>query len=114
MKTKHKLTNVFFLLLIPALTAFGAGDVAKRPLLHPLFSDPVVLQRDLAVPVWGWTAPGTKVTVQFAGRTRTATADADGKWLVKLASMHASTVPRTLSVTSADGTQTAAINDVLV
>src|SRR3954447_22420869 len=106
MKTKRKLVNVLFLLLASLLSSFGAGDVAKRPLLHPLFSDHVVLQRESPVPVWGWTAPGTKVTVKFAGRTRTATADADGKWLVKLAPLPASAVSRTLTVSSGDGAQT--------
>ena len=31
------------------------------------FTDNAILQRETAVPVWGWDAPGSKVTVQFAG-----------------------------------------------
>jgi sialate O-acetylesterase len=114
MKMKRKLVNILFLLFVSVLSAFGAGDVVGRPLLHPLFSDHVVLQRESPVPVWGWTAPGTKITVKFAGQKRSATADADGKWLVKLAPLHASAASRTLTVTSGTGAQTQTINDVLV
>lgn len=32
------------------------------------FHDHAVLQRGMTVPVWGWSKPGTKVTVAFAGQ----------------------------------------------
>jgi sialate O-acetylesterase len=35
----------------------------------------MVLQRDLAAPVWGWTTPGQRVTVTMSGKTATAVAD---------------------------------------
>ena len=38
------------------------------PLVHPLFSDDMVLQREIAAPIWGWTKPGAAVTVTFDGR----------------------------------------------
>jgi sialate O-acetylesterase len=66
--------------------------------LAALFSDHVVLQREKPVPVWGWATAGENVTVEFAGQTKTAQADADGKWLVRLDPMSASTEPRTLKV----------------
>ncbi len=50
------------------------------PLLHPLFTDHAVLQRDVTFPVWGWAAKGERVTVTFHGATATATAGADGHW----------------------------------
>ena len=34
-------------------------------------------------PVWGWSQPGDKVTVQIAAKTFTATADQYGRWLVR-------------------------------
>lgn len=58
----------------------------------------MVLQREMPVPVWGQADPGEKVTVGFAGQTQTTTADANGKWLVKLAAMSASAEPRTMKV----------------
>jgi hypothetical protein len=34
------------------------------------FRDDAVLQRDMKVPVWGWSKPGTVVTVEFAGQKK--------------------------------------------
>ena len=60
------------------LSAQDAG--ADRPLLHPLFTDHMVLQRDVMTSVWGWTQPGTKVQVTLADKTATGVADARGKF----------------------------------
>lgn len=49
-----------------------------------VFSNNMVLQRDIPLNVWGWAAPGEKVTVSFAGQTVSADADKDGNWAVKL------------------------------
>lgn len=43
-----------------------------------LFSDHMVLQRGMSVPIWGTADPGEKVTVSFEGQTRSTIADADG------------------------------------
>jgi sialate O-acetylesterase len=51
----------------------------------PLFTDNAVLQRDKPVPVWGTADAGEKVSVSFAGQSVETTADASGKWSVKLA-----------------------------
>jgi sialate O-acetylesterase len=48
------------------------------------FTDHMVLQREMAAPIYGQAAPNEKVTVEFHGQQKTATAAADGKWLVKL------------------------------
>ena len=84
----------------PALPAAVTAD--PLPLLHPLFSDHVVLQRDAPVPVWGWAAPGSRVTVRFAGQEAQADAAADGRWTVRLSSLPASSVPRSMLVTIED------------
>lgn len=76
-----------------------------------LFSDHLVLQQQQANPVWGWDAPGTTVTVTFAGETLTATAGANGKWLVRLPAQPASAEPQTLTIA---GTSTVTVQDVLI
>jgi len=76
--------------------------------LSKVFTPHMVLQRGMAVPVWGTAAPGEKVTVAFAGQSKTATADDKGTWSVKLDSLKASAEPRTLTI----GSQK--IDDVLV
>lgn len=64
--------------------------------LAALFSDNAILQRDRAVPIWGWSTPGETVTVEFAGQKKSGKADASGKWLVRLDPMPASAEPREL------------------
>lgn len=52
------------------------------PLVHPLFSDDMVLQREIAAPIWGWSTPGDKITVSWDGKDvgTPVVAGADGKW----------------------------------
>ena len=64
--------------------------------LAGIFADGMVLQRGMGVPIWGWADKGTKITVTFAGQSKTATAGADGKWMVKLDALTASAKGRTL------------------
>jgi sialate O-acetylesterase len=77
-----------------------------------LFSDHMVLQRDKLVPVWGWAEPGKQVTVNFAGQTKSATATAEGKWLVKLDQLAANSTGQTMKVESRD--KSIDVNDILV
>src|SRR5262245_38966982 len=107
LRIRHAL--VFMFLCRPVLPAAETSD----PLLHPLFSDHSILQRETAVPIWGWTKPSAKVTVDFGGQTESTTANSDGKWMVKLKPMGASDEPRKLTVTCTAG-QTLTINDVVV
>jgi len=91
-----------------ALPAPGAIRLAS------VFTDHMVLQRCRCVPVWGRAEPGDKVTVRFAGQAATAVTDKDGRWNVELGFMAPNATPATLTAALSDGTQTAAIADVLV
>ncbi len=62
------------------------------------FTDNMILQRESKVPVWGFDAPGSKVTVAFAGQTKIAVADKNGDWTVKLDPLKASREERGLEV----------------
>jgi sialate O-acetylesterase len=73
-----------------------------------VFADHMVLQRDAAVPLWGWAAPGEEVTVTFGGQTQRTQATANGSWRITLPPMAASAEPRELNI----GGQV--IKDVLV
>lgn len=70
---KQMATLVWALLTLTA----AAGAEVRLP---NVFSDHAVLQRGQLVHVWGWAAPGEKVTVQFHGQTRVADADGIGAW----------------------------------
>jgi sialate O-acetylesterase len=85
-------TRITFLAL--ACAAQLPADVK----LPSIFSDHMVLQREVEAPVWGWADAGEKVSVSFAGQTKSTTADPAGKWSVKLAKLPASTKPQELKV----------------
>ncbi|MBM79229.1 MAG: hypothetical protein CMJ78_01390 [Planctomycetaceae bacterium] len=76
------------------------------------FVDNAVLQRGMPVPVWGWNKAGSKVTVTFAGQTKTATANDKGKWMLALDPLRASTEERELKATS--GNESITLSGVLV
>lgn len=85
-------------LCLCAAAMAGAAD-QKLELAAP-FTDNMILQRGKPVPIWGFDAPGSKVTVAFAGQKKTATADKNGDWMVKLDPLKASTEPAELAVSS--------------
>lgn len=74
------------LAVLMALTASLARAEVKLP---AIFSDNMVLQRDIAVPVWGWADAGESVTISLGGQTKNAVADENGKWLLKFDAMRA-------------------------
>lgn len=76
---------------------------------NSLFSDHMVLQRNIAVPVWGTADEGEQVTVTFNGQRLTATA-INKKWMVKLAPLKAGG-PFTMTIA---GNNTITINDIMV
>lgn len=65
------------------------GSVFAALRLPALVGDGMVLQRDIAVPVWGWADPGAVITVGFNGKTYHTVTGNDGKWLLKLAKQKA-------------------------
>ena len=66
--------------------------------LHSLFQSNLVLQRGKPIAVWGWSTPGDKITVTFAGKTGTSTAGKDHSWKVTLPAMEASSKPATMTI----------------
>ena len=55
------------------------------PFLHPLFTSDMVLQRDIAAPIWGWAKPGDKISISVDGKPAAqAIAGADGRWMTKV------------------------------
>ncbi len=81
------------------LLSFSLALTARAELKLPaIIGDNMVLQQKQANPVWGWDAPGTEVTVAFAGQTKTAKADSKGKWTVKLDAVPANAKPATITI----------------
>jgi sialate O-acetylesterase len=97
-----------------AAVVFGllaASPALAAPLLHPMFADHAVLQRDQPIPVYGQARPGAEINVRLGSATATARATASGQWNVTLPAITAGG-PYTLQVSSAGENQQ--INDVLV
>jgi len=89
-------------------------STSAEPRLPGFFGDHMMLQRDKAVPVWGWAEPGETVTVAFADQEKTATADRDGRWRVNLDAMPAESRAQDLRVRSSLVPESLTLHDVLV
>lgn len=87
-----------------------AGAVLADVRVPVIFSEHLVLQRDLNAPIWGTAEPGEKVTVRFAGQEKSVTTGADKRWLVRLDPLPAGG-PHQLVIV---GRNTITIDDVLV
>ncbi len=91
------------------LTLLLAFHQTPMPFVSPMFSDHMVLQRDMQDPIWGWAAPGSQIKVTIANKFATAVTGADGKWMTKIGPIRAGG-PYTLTVA---GPQTVTFTDVL-
>src|ERR1035441_2345246 len=100
--------QLVFLSLFALLVSASAALADVKP--APLFSDHVVLQSGMPVPIWGTAAAGEKVTVTLNGQNQTATTGADGKWMVRLTDLK---VGGPYEMTIA-GSNTITVKDVLV
>ncbi len=72
--------SIFLLLTSYLVTMTGYCQIK----LPGVFGDHMVIQRSQPVPVWGWSSPNEKVTINFNQQQKQAIADNNGKWLVKL------------------------------
>ena len=97
------------LLILPLLVS----SVLAKPIPAGLFADHGVLQRDRPVPIWGTADSQEKVTVSFAAKEYTVTADADGRWKIFLDPMPASSESRDLAIRGATG-EPMILRDMLV
>ncbi len=96
---KFRTLPLVVVVVLMSLSASSFAADAKLELAAP-FTDNMILQRQMDVPVWGFDSPGTEVTVRFAGQTKTAVANEAGDWMVKLAPLSASNSERVLHVTN--------------
>jgi sialate O-acetylesterase len=78
------------------------------------FTDHMVLQREMPVPVWGTAAADETVTVEFAGQKLSVQASVAGQWRVDLKPLPASAEGQTLAVTGSQTAQPIQLQDVLV
>jgi sialate O-acetylesterase len=80
METKPVATlpvNTHLIMLVAALTALPAFADVRLP---KIFTDNMMLQRDLPVRVWGWADAGEQVSATLSGKSATTQADSNGQW----------------------------------
>ncbi|MCX6906673.1 MAG: 9-O-acetylesterase [Verrucomicrobia bacterium] len=107
MKHILSLTQAALLAAALALVTPSSADVK----LPHVFGSHMVLQRDQALPVWGWADPDEQVSVQIGDQPAvTATANKASEWRVTLPKMTAGG-PFTVKIT---GKNTIMLDDVLV
>ena len=86
-------------------------DLMAEVTVPEILGDNMVLQRDIPVPIWGWGDVGETITVSFAKQKKTAIADKNGEWKLKLDSLQADKIPKQLTIT---GKNTIVIKHILV
>ena len=101
MKVNFKIFGPTLSLLFFLLTS----NISAQVTLPSIFNDNMVLQQNFEAPIWGWAEPGSEIIVSGSWSrmpARTAIADKDGKWVVKL------------KTTSAGGPYYVYINDIAI
>ena len=63
---------------------FTLGLSWGKVTLPKLFSDNMVLQREMRVPIWGWADPGENIRAELDGHVAETVAGSDGKWKLYL------------------------------
>ena len=79
--------------------------------MSSIFGDSMVVQREMPIRVWGWTEPGSEVTVKLADKSVSGEADDSGRFHVQLDELKAGG-PHEMSITA--GGETKIFKDILV
>lgn len=95
-----------FLFCIVFLSAYNLLAQVRLP---QIVRDSMILQRDLPVNIWGWSAVNEKITIKFNGKIYKTKGDANGKWMTKLPATKAGG-PYTIGISASN---TIIIKDVL-
>jgi sialate O-acetylesterase len=97
MNIRHPIASALLVLAALAST-LACAEIS----VAPIFGPDMVLQRGVPVPVFGKAAPGSAVTVSFAGEDFVDVADGNGDWQVTLDPMEASLTPSDMTVSGGD------------
>mgnify|MGYP003643844435 CR=1 FL=1 len=104
--------NRFITIVTTALISLLALPAFAELKLPSIIGHHMVLQRDLAVPIWGWAEPGSDVAVNFAGQTLAGKTGDDGTWVVKLAPLSGSS--HALNMTIESGAEKITLSNIVI
>ena len=81
MKPKYNIKLLLMILFFTASIIVSAEESKSEQTfkVHSLYQNNMVIQRSKPIVVKGWSKPGDKVTVSFAGKTAAASANNKGK-----------------------------------
>ena len=100
--------------LVAAALLFAASSPAlATPQLAPVWTDHVVIQRDVPIRIDGNAAAGERVSGTLGDKAAAAQADSRGRFTLEFPARSASSDPLTLTVTGADRSTTT-VADILV
>lgn len=99
---KFKIMNSRKNWLILCIGLLLGGYASAKVTLPNVLTSNMVLQQKERVAIWGKAFPGEKVTVEFAGQSRSCIASSDSTWQVWLKPMKASFQERELVVKGED------------
>ena len=99
--------NLIFLLALILFSVPGRSEIK----LPAIFTDNMVIQRDMPIEIWGWADKNEKITVRFNGQVGSARAGKEGAWSIQLKPMSANTTPLSLEVI---GKNTIVMNNLLI
>ncbi|MBS1491757.1 MAG: sialate O-acetylesterase [Bacteroidetes bacterium] len=98
--------------MVVLLSLFSPLLVKAQLRTAKIFSDNMVLQRNLPVRVWGKAIPGKKVSVLFAGKIKTVIVKPDSSWRVLFPKQKANINPQTIFISS--GNENRELKNILV
>jgi len=78
---KSQFLNLFIVVLI---SLFVSQDLFSAVKVARIFSNNMVLQRDINASVWGTANPGEKIVAEINGLVSSTVTSADGKWILRL------------------------------
>ena len=87
-------------ILLILLFSIISLNVSAQLTLPSIFSDNMVLQQNIKIPVWGKCTPEVKVIVKFHGQEKITVADKEGNWKVYLSPISVDCNPQKMSIES--------------
>jgi sialate O-acetylesterase len=110
MRGHGSLIRIVLLVALACLPMAAYAEESVR--LGRPFSDHMVVQQGVSLPVWGKAPPNQQVTATWEGETRKTTADAEGRWQVEFPGKEVSRAPSTLTIEA--GGERLEVSDIVV
>ena len=100
---KRTRRSIFSFSVLPVIALCAIDATAGALKVHGIFSSNMVIQRNKPILIWGWTEPGSTVSVQFGEEKAEAVAGGGaGRWEGTFTAREANAIGRKLTVAAGD------------